>query len=88
MSLALVFAIVMAVGLVAVSVADQRKIWRRVAARWFPDAAREPSDAMVTGLRLFFVAWAALLLFAGCQAQAAHDNLDRLEREMDSPSGS
>ncbi|MET8684518.1 hypothetical protein ABZV77_09905 [Streptomyces sp. NPDC004732] len=89
MSFVLILAIVMAVGLVALSMADQRKMWRRVRARWLPNAeAREPSDAVVTGLRLFFVAWAALLLFAGCQAQEAKDRTDRIGQETGSPYGS
>ncbi|MFK4069900.1 hypothetical protein [Streptomyces sp. NPDC029674] len=89
MTFGLILAIILAVVFVALGLADQRKLWRRFTARWFRNrAARELSDAAVTGLRVFFFAWAALLLFAGCQAQEAEDRMDRIEQEMDSPYGS
>ncbi|MEU6819355.1 hypothetical protein ABZ921_01910 [Streptomyces atriruber] len=89
MSFGLILAIIMAVVFVALGLADQRKIWRRIRARWAPNSeALEPSDTVVTGLRVLFFAWAALLLFAGCQAQEAKDRTDRIEQEVDSPYGS
>ncbi|MFK4066815.1 hypothetical protein [Streptomyces sp. NPDC029674] len=88
MSGVLIFAIIMAVVFVAVGLADQRKMWWRFRARWYRNPeANEPSDAAMTGMRVLFFVGAALLVFAGCQAQEAQNDMDRIEQEMDSPYG-
>ncbi|MEU5687674.1 hypothetical protein [Streptomyces venezuelae] len=88
MSFGLILAIVMAAVFVCLGLADQRRMWRRVKARWLRNwEAQELSGAVVAGVRVFFFAWAALLLFAGCQAQEAQDGTDGIGREVNLPYG-
>lgn len=80
----LFFFICAAVVFAALGLADQRKLWRRMWAKWFhnPETS-EPSDAGLTRLRVFYFVFAALMVFAGWQMQKAENDYDRTVRERE-----
>jgi hypothetical protein len=84
----LIIFIIMALGCVALGLADQRKLWWRFRARRYRNPeANEPSDAALTGQRVVYFVGAALLVFSGCQVQKAENDMDRIGQETHSTYG-